>query len=146
MSKEFTVDTIKSCFKLFGDIEGFEYSISGIGNVLLKLPTGNTAVLDKEAHYLKLDIWLKTEHPLFLQRVIEAIIKKYGFEFDLYFDKEARTWSMIFYNKNNIQYPKSKGLLKNKENVVTGCNTSDEAKQSAILYIIDQLEGKGCID
>ena len=83
--------------------------------------------------------WTKEYYPLLTQKATEGIIKKHGFQFDLYFNKTTDLWDMIFYNKNK-KYPDSLDLLPHKDNLCPDNKTPNEAKEQILEYIYKELK------
>ena len=115
--------------------EGFRFTLSGDS----KLGGGYMEYMEQPCSVFGLYMPESIMYPLFLQKCIEGVIKKYGFQFDAFYNKEKQEWDYMFFNKFKMQYPESQGLLKHINNVTTHKDI-DQAKEQALIYILDNIQ------
>ena len=81
----------------------------------------------------------KCYYSLFLQRVKQGLIKKYGFQFDEYFNKKTNSWDIMFFNKKNLNYQEYWNILPEPSCVTPDNKDIDKGLEKAIKYIWEQL-------
>jgi len=126
MSEEFTVDTIKSCFKLFGDIEGFKLVEDQDGDFHIKETMTDIKMFVALESFKEFSMY-PVLYPLFLQRVIRAINYSYWHN-NLKYRAKIHDLTITIYH-----------IEKHKETFYD----NNKGSEATILYIIDQLESKG---